>query len=226
MLAVMPFALPLGIAVERLYRTEAVTSLQQDVARVAAVVPDAIPGGRVTLPPASASPARVAVYDTTGPPHGRAGPSRSALAARGGKTQVRVGVEGLDLAVSPPSHRTRRRPGRSARPYPQPRHRTRAPGLGRDGSVRAGRHRASRRGRRRQAVRLATPLERLTQAARALGDGDFTYERSLSACGKPTPLARPLRTPPPPGAAPDRDRGFSSDVSHQLRTPITALRST
>ena len=53
-LAVVLFALPLGIAVEQLYRTETVTALEQDAARVAAVVPDGFPGSPVRLSAAAA----------------------------------------------------------------------------------------------------------------------------------------------------------------------------
>ena len=48
--AVVLFTLPLGIAVQRLYRSETVTALQRDAARAAAVVPDTIPGGPVSVP--------------------------------------------------------------------------------------------------------------------------------------------------------------------------------
>jgi signal transduction histidine kinase len=224
-LAVVLFALPLGIAVERLYRTETVTALQQDAARVAAVVPDGIPGGPVTLPPAAASPASVAVYDTTGRRVAGAGPSRSALAASGAKTQVRVGVEGLDLAVFAPIPSDQKAVGtvRAAVPY----------------SLVTGRvHRAwaamalfalaaialAAVVARRQAARLATPLERLTQAARALGDGDFTVQAERFGVLEADTASKALEdTATHLGRLLDRERAFSSNVSHQLRTPITAL---
>ena len=60
-LAVVLFALPLGIAVQRLYRAETVTALQQEAARVAAVVPDGIPGSTVRLPPTAMQLGRVGV---------------------------------------------------------------------------------------------------------------------------------------------------------------------
>src|SRR5260370_21108691 len=78
-LAVILFALPLGVAVQRLYRTEAVTALQRDAARAAAVVPDTIPGGPVSLPRQSPSQPVIGVYDTAGPPRAGPGPAPSAL---------------------------------------------------------------------------------------------------------------------------------------------------
>src|SRR5580704_19338022 len=82
-LAVILFALPLGIAVQRLYRTEAVTALQRDAARAAAVVPDTIPGGPVNLPRQSSSQPVIGVYDTAGQRVAGSGPARSVLAASG-----------------------------------------------------------------------------------------------------------------------------------------------
>src|SRR2546421_10015536 len=66
-LAVILFALPLSAAVQRLYRSEAVTALQRDAARAAGVVPDTIPGGPVSLPRQSSSQPVIGVDDTAGP---------------------------------------------------------------------------------------------------------------------------------------------------------------
>src|SRR5258708_40213426 len=96
--AVVLFALPLGIAVQRLYRSETVTALQRDAARAAAVVPDTIPGGPVSVPSRGSSFRSIGVYDTTGRRIVGSGPGRSALAARGARAQVRDAVEGVDLA--------------------------------------------------------------------------------------------------------------------------------
>src|SRR5262249_56241121 len=79
-LAVILFALPLGVAVQRLYRTEAVTALQRDAARAAAVVPDTIPGGPVSLPRQSVSHPVIGVYDTAGRRVAGPGPAPSAFA--------------------------------------------------------------------------------------------------------------------------------------------------
>src|SRR5215468_10861743 len=90
--AVILFALPLGVAVQRLYRTEAITALQRDAARAAAVVPDTIPGGPVSLPRQSPSHSVIGVYDTAGRRVAGSGPARSALATSGHKVQVRDAV--------------------------------------------------------------------------------------------------------------------------------------
>src|SRR5690348_1067002 len=224
-LAVILFALPLGVAVQRLYRTEAVTALQRDAARAAAVVPDTIPGGPVSLPRPSPSQPVIGVYDTTGRRVAGSGPARSALAASGQKTQVRDAVEGGDLAVIAPIPSDQKAVGtvRAAVPYRTVTDRVHrawavmallaliATGLA---AVLA----------RRQSVRLAAPLERLTRAARSLGDGDFTVRAERSGLREADTASQALEdTAGQLGQLLDRERAFSSDVSHQLRTPLTAL---
>jgi signal transduction histidine kinase len=224
-LVVILFALPLSVAVQRLYRTEAVTALQRDAARAAAVVPDTIPGGPVSLPRQSPSQPVIGVYDTAGRRVAGAGPARSALAASGRKSQVREAVERGDLAVIAPIPSDQKAVGtvRAAIPYRTVTDRVHrawaamallaliATGLA---AVLA----------RSQSVRLAAPLERLTRAARALGDGDFTVRAERSGLREADTASQALEdTAAQLGNLLDRERAFSSDVSHQLRTPLTAL---
>jgi signal transduction histidine kinase len=223
-LAVILFAVPLGFAVQRLYRSEAITALQRDAARVAAVVPDGIPSGPVSLP-RKAPPATIGVYDTAGRRVAGAGPGRSALATGGQKTQVRDAIEGGDLAVIVPIPSDQKVVGsvRAAEPYDLVTERVYrtwvamalfavlAIGLA---ALLA----------RRQAGRLAAPLERLTQVARALGDGDFTVRAERFGVQEADTASQALEdTAIQLGRLLDRERAFSSDVSHQLRTPLTAL---
>ena len=224
-LAVIIFALPLAVAVQRLYRTEAVTALQRDAARVAAVVPDAITGDPASLPRKLSSGPSFGVYDTAGRRVAGSGPARSALAASGARTPVRDGVEGVDLAVTVPIPSDQKAVGtvRAAIPYRTVTDRV---------------HRAwaamallallaiglAAMLARRQAVHLAAPLERLTHVARALGDGDFTVRAERSGVREADTASQALEdTASQLGQLLDRERAFSSDVSHQLRTPLTAL---
>jgi signal transduction histidine kinase len=223
-LAVILFAVPLGLAVQRLYWSEAVTALQRDAARVAAVVPDGIPGDQVNLPRGASSVA-IGVYDTAGRRVAGAGPGRSALAAGRAKTQVRDAIEGGDLAVIVPIPSDQKVVGsvRAAEPYrlvTERVYRTWAAmalfavlAIGLAALL-----------ARRQAVRLAAPLERLTQVARALGDGDFTVRAERFGVQEADTASQALEdTAIQLGRLLDRERAFSSDVSHQLRTPLTAL---
>jgi signal transduction histidine kinase len=223
--AMILFALPLGVAVQRLYWTEMVTALQRDAARAAAVVPDTIPGGPISLPRRSPSQPVIGVYDTTGRLVAGSGPGRSALAAGGPRAQVRDAIEQGDLAVIVPIPSDQKAVGtvRAAVPYRAVTGRVHqawavmallaliATGLA---AVLA----------RRQSVRLAAPLERLTRAARALGDGDFTVRAERSGLREADSASQALEeTATQLGDLLDRERAFSSDVSHQLRTPLTAL---
>jgi signal transduction histidine kinase len=70
-------------------------------------------------------------------------------------------------------------------------------------------------------------VERFTSAslAQALGDGDFSVRAQRSGLREADTASQALEdTAVHLGRLLDRERAFSSDVSHQLRTPLTALR--
>jgi signal transduction histidine kinase len=226
-LAVTLFAIPLALALQRSYRDDELLRLQRDTVASTRQIDLGTPSGDpVELP---SGPRALAVYDATGRRiAGRGGPARAdsltraalreqrpAARSAGGRLEVAVPlVVGERVAGAVSAERSDAVVARRA-------HRAWLALAGLALAVVA----LATGAAVLLARRLAGPLERLAGAARRLGDGDF---------GARAPRAG-VREVDEVGAALDltaqrlddlvtRERAFSADASHQLRTPLAALR--
>lgn len=225
--AVVLFAIPLAVALQRLYRDEAVASLERDATRISAAVPDSIASHPKPVPLVTSMSQRlsVGVYTLDGRRVTGRGPAYSPIAGNAGDGHVHEAVEHGLLTVSAPvpSDESIVAVIRVATPYERVTAKAERAWLlmGALAILVVG---LAAVVARRQAGRLAAPLERLTKDAQALGSGDFSIRARSVGVREADAASRALEaTARRLGDVLDRERAFSAHVSHQLRTPLTGL---
>jgi signal transduction histidine kinase len=219
------FAIPLAVVIRRNYRDQELSKLSRDAIAATRLV-DLASASRdpIELPTGTD---RLAVYNRAGQRVAGNGPARAdALVVRAIKTGRPADAEQGDLLL------------------------TAAPILSRErvtGAVRAARSTTALESRVHStwwrlaglaaaiillallaalwlARRLTRPLERLAAAARRLGEGDFATRAPRSGDRELDAVAEALdMTAARLDELLSRERAFSADASHQLRTPLAAL---
>ncbi|MEA2280084.1 MAG: hypothetical protein QOK21_691 [Solirubrobacteraceae bacterium] len=224
--AVLLFAVPLAVVLQRTYRDEELLRLQRDtISATRAINPAAPSADPIELP---RSTDQLTVYSRAGRRVAGHGPPVADAVVRQAQTSGRPSdrVAGGRLVVAVPLLDNERVVGvvRSERSQANV-----SDAAGRAWLLLLGAAAAIAVLAVLAAVvlarRLAAPLERLAGAARQLGDGDFTTRAPRSGVAELDAVGAALDATA--GRLDDlvaRERAFSADASHQLRTPLAALR--
>jgi signal transduction histidine kinase len=227
-LAIVVFAVPLALGARRLYRDEARTRLERSAQAAAARLASQLArtgGASVELPDEAGL--QLAAYDSSGRLLDGDGPAKADSTVSGalaGTIGDRTGPGRIVVAV--PVHDENQVIGAVRATVPTSAADSRAhnawlamAGLGL--AVLGLAVVASRVAARR----IARPVSELADAARRLGDGDFTVETTPSGIVELDRVGTALTTTARRlGSTLDRERAFSADASHQLRTPLTSLK--
>jgi len=224
--AVVLFAVPLAIVLEQSYHDREQLRLQRDtVAATREVDLSRASGDPVEVPPSRDG---VAVYDRAGQRRAGRGPARADALTRAalatGRPQARSATGQLLAAV--PLVLDERITGavRAARPDTEVAEAARHAWL-LLAALGAGVVAAAALAALGLARRLARPLERLAVDARRLGDGHFNIRAHRAEIPELDAVAVALDTTAQRlHDLLTRERAFSASASHQLRTPLAALR--
>lgn len=231
-LALVLFGLPLALSVADLYRSQQLSALQAEGSRAAALVADDLlrVGYRgITLPEQDlASGSRLGLYDAAGRRVAGQGPTTD---RRSGKVAVTGretdGSDGPELVAALPvaavNGRYAIRVATDAQLVTERTTNTWLLML----ALAAGVLGVAVVVARRRAQAIVAPLDQLAGRAEALGEGNFTLQVTESNLAEIDRVGTSLAvTGARLGRMLERERHFSADASHQLRTPMTRVRLT
>ncbi len=226
-LAVALFALPLGALVWRDFREQQSAALEEEATRVIALVPDDSLRPGEPLPAPRTEGVVLGLYDAQGNRLTGAGPDRAPEALTAQTAGVaRTTVQDNEMAVYTPFRADGRTPVtvRAAIPLTDVDARIHLAwvllGLLAAAVVAVTAAVAAVRARR-----LSRPFEQLAAAARDLGEGAFALRVAPTGVTEGEDVARALESSARRlGERLDREQRFAADASHQLRTPLTAMR--
>jgi len=228
LVAVVALGVPLGLAVRRLYRNEAVVRLEREAASAAIRVPVTFQTSRDPVElPRSQDGSRLSLYAPGGRRLAGAGPSRAdpVVAAAATGRGATGSAAGEMVAATPLTSNERvYAVVRAAVPAGTVDARVRRTWAAMAGIASAALILAAVVAWC-QTRRIVRPVQDLADAADRLGAGDFTVRPQTTGIAEYDTVTRALgRTAERLGRMVGRERTFSEDASHQLRTPLTGLR--
>ncbi len=225
--AVAGFGIPLALSVRATYRDEALLSLSEEASRAAvAVAPSFARNNDLPELPTPAPDSHVALYDTTGRRIVGQGPTTADEAVSQALTGATGRRQGRDLVVAIPVSENEHVVGaiRTSQPGNVVASRTARTWLAM-GALAALILAATSLLAARRSRTLAKPLSQLRDDADVIGAGGEVPARDATGIDEIdeihsaiTEAATRLNT------TLVRERAFSADLAHQLRTPITSLR--
>ncbi|MCU1487381.1 MAG: histidine kinase [Actinomycetia bacterium] len=226
--AVALFAIPLGVAVNRLYRGREVSRLDQEATRAVGSVPaTGLDGADALRLPQAPGRVRTAIYGPDGQRLAGVGPRTGGSVVRAAlRGQVTNDHDGAWLAVAVPIHDEDRIVGaaRAALPWDVVTDDTNRAWLAMTAFALVVVMLSGALAWWLSSI-LARPIEHLTALALRLGDGDFSARVEPAGVPEVDRAGTALnRTAARLGDLMARERSFTADVSHQLRTPLTSLR--